>query len=68
MSSDSRSSSPYVIRPSEMPSYGPANHTWPENTRLVGPDVNGSRYFGIALGDIERNEGSPPYALGGLGP
>ena len=62
MSKDSRPLSPYVIRPSEMPSYSPANHTGTRNTRLVGPKVNGSQYLEIALGDIERNEGSPAHA------
>jgi quercetin dioxygenase-like cupin family protein len=54
--------SPYVIRPSEMPTYSPANHTGTRNTRLIGPAVNGAKYLEIALGDIERNEGSPPHA------
>ena len=55
MSEDNRPSSPYVIRPSEMPSYSPANHTGTTNTRLIGPKVNGARYLEIALGDIQRN-------------
>jgi len=62
MSRDSRPPSPFVIRPSEMPSYSPANHTGTKNTRLVGPKVNGAKYLEIALGDIERNEGSPAHA------
>jgi len=52
----------YVIRPSEQPTYSPANHTGTINTKLVGPKVNGSKYLEIALGDIERGEGSPPHA------
>jgi quercetin dioxygenase-like cupin family protein len=55
-------SSPYVIRASELPSYSPANHTGTKNTRLVSPQVNGSKYLEIILGDIERHEGSPPHA------
>jgi quercetin dioxygenase-like cupin family protein len=62
MSNDSRLSSPYVIRPSEMPSYSQANHTGTKNTRIVGPKVNGSQHLEIALGDFERNEGSPAHA------
>ena len=54
--------SPYVIRAGERDSYSPANHTGTRNTRLVGPDVNGAKYMEIALGDIERNEGSPAHA------
>jgi quercetin dioxygenase-like cupin family protein len=55
-------SSPYVIRASELPSYSPANHTGTKNTRLVSPQLNGSKYLEIILGDIERHEGSPPHA------
>jgi quercetin dioxygenase-like cupin family protein len=54
--------SPYVIRPSEMPSYSPANHTGTKNTRLVGPKANGAKHLEIAMGEIERNEGSPAHA------
>jgi quercetin dioxygenase-like cupin family protein len=52
----------YVIRPAEMPSYSPANHTGTKNTRLIGPRVNGAKYMEIALGEIERHEGSPAHA------
>ena len=62
MSEDNRPSSPYVIRPSEMPSYSPANHTGTTNTRLIGPKVNGAQHMEISLGEIQRNEGSPPHA------
>ena len=54
--------SPYVIRPYEQPFYSPANHTGTRNYRLVGPKTNGSKYLEIALGDIERHEGSPAHA------
>jgi quercetin dioxygenase-like cupin family protein len=56
------SSSPYIIRADDAESYSPANHTGTRNTRLVGPAVNGARYMEIALGDIERHEGSPAHA------
>jgi quercetin dioxygenase-like cupin family protein len=52
----------YVIRASEQEGYSPANHTGTKNYRLVGPHVNGAKYMEIALGDIERNEGSPAHA------
>jgi quercetin dioxygenase-like cupin family protein len=54
--------SPYVIHPYEQPFYSPANHTGTRNYRLVGPKTNGSQYLEIALGDIERHEGSPAHA------
>ena len=54
--------SPYIIRASEMVPYSPANHTGTKNYRLVGPHVNGAKHLEIALGDIERNAGSPAHA------
>jgi len=54
--------SPYIIRASEVEPYSPANHTGTKNYRLVGPNVNGAKYLEIAMGDIERNEGSPAHA------
>lgn len=53
--------SPYIIRAGEAESYSPANHTGTRNYRLVGPH-NGAKYLEIALGDIERHEGSPAHA------
>jgi quercetin dioxygenase-like cupin family protein len=54
--------SPYVIRAGEVEGYSPANHTGTTNYRLIGPNVNGAKHLEIALGDIARNEGSPPHA------
>jgi quercetin dioxygenase-like cupin family protein len=54
--------SPYVIHPYDQPFYSPAHHTGTRNYRLVGPPTNGSKYLEIALGDIERHEGSPAHA------
>jgi quercetin dioxygenase-like cupin family protein len=51
----------YVIRPSELPGYSPANHTGTVNTRLVGPAENGAQHMEIVLGDIERHEGAPAH-------
>jgi quercetin dioxygenase-like cupin family protein len=54
--------SPYVIRPGDVEPYSPANHTGTKNYRLIGPMANGAKYMEIALGDIERAQGSPPHA------
>jgi quercetin dioxygenase-like cupin family protein len=54
--------SPYIIRAAEQEAYSPANHTGTKNYRLVGPNVNGAKHMEIALGDIERHEGSPAHA------
>jgi len=53
--------SPYIIRAEEQEGYSPANHTGTKNYRLIGKH-NGAKYMEIALGDIERNEGSPAHA------
>ena len=53
--------SPYVIRIEDVVPYSPANHTGTKNYRLVGAH-NGAKYMEIAMGDIERNEGSPAHA------
>ncbi|HWA23121.1 MAG TPA: cupin domain-containing protein [Caulobacterales bacterium] len=53
--------SPYIIRAGEAEGYSPANHTGTRNYRLVGPH-NGAKYLEIALGDIERHEGSAAHA------
>jgi quercetin dioxygenase-like cupin family protein len=58
----SETRSPSVIRVSGIEPYRPANHTGTRNYRLIGPNVNGSKYLEIALGDIERNEGAPAHA------
>lgn len=55
-------STPYIIRAAEQESYSPANHTGTRNTRLVGPRVNGAKNLEIALGEIERKEGSTAHA------
>lgn len=51
-----------IVRASEQEPYSPANHTGTKNYRLVGPTVNGAKHLEVVLGDIERNEGTPPHA------
>jgi quercetin dioxygenase-like cupin family protein len=57
----SETESPFVIRAGSVAPYSPANHTGTKNYRLIGAH-NGAKYMEIALGDIERNEGSPAHA------
>jgi quercetin dioxygenase-like cupin family protein len=54
--------SPYIIRAGEQQAYSPSGHTGTKNYPLVGPKVNGAKYMEIALGDIQRSEGSPAHA------
>jgi quercetin dioxygenase-like cupin family protein len=58
--------SPYITRAADVTPYSPANHTGTKNYRLVGPAVNGATTMEIVLGDIERNEGTPPHAHPGI--
>ncbi|MFZ0845310.1 MAG: cupin domain-containing protein [Pseudolabrys sp.] len=48
----------YVLRPEDVPSYSPANHSGTKNYRMVAPGVNGAKYMEIIYGDIERHEGA----------
>ena len=52
----------YVLRPEDVPSYSPANHSGTKNHRLVAPGINGARYMEIIYGDIERHEGAVAHA------
>ena len=52
----------YVVRPSELDSYSPANHTGTKNTRLVSGALNGARYMEVILGDVERGAGVSTHA------
>jgi quercetin dioxygenase-like cupin family protein len=58
--------SPYITRAADVVPYSPANHTGTKNYRLVGPALNGATTMEIVLGDIERNEGTPPHAHPGI--
>jgi quercetin dioxygenase-like cupin family protein len=56
----------YVVRPSELDSYSPANHTGTKNTRLVSAALNGARYMEVILGDVERGAGVSTHAHPGM--
>lgn len=56
----------YVIRPEDVPSYSPANHSGTKNYRMVAPGVNGAQFMEIIYGDIERHAGAIPHAHPGL--
>ena len=56
----------YVVRPSELDSYSPANHTGTKNTRLVSGALNGARYMEVILGDVERGAGVSTHAHPGM--
>ena len=52
----------YVLRPEDVPSYSPANHSGTKNYRLVAPGVNGAQFMEIVYGDIARHSGAVAHA------
>jgi quercetin dioxygenase-like cupin family protein len=56
----------YLIRPSELEAYSPANHTGTRNLRLIGPETVGARQVEVLLGDIEPGRGALPHAHPGI--
>ena len=56
----------YVIRPDDMPSYSPANHTGTQNTRLVSQALQGARFMEVVLGEVEKGAGVSTHAHPGM--
>ena len=56
----------YLVRPAELPSYSPANHTGTRNVRLIGPETVGARQLEVLIGDIERGKGALPHSHPGI--
>jgi quercetin dioxygenase-like cupin family protein len=58
--------SKYILRPNDVPSYSPANHSGTKNHRLVAPGVNGAQFMEVIFGDLERGGGAAPHAHPGM--
>jgi len=58
--------SKYVLRPDDMESYSPANHTGTKNTRLVSAAINGAKYMEVVLGEVEKGAGVSTHAHPGM--
>jgi quercetin dioxygenase-like cupin family protein len=58
--------SKYILRPEDVPSYSPANHSGTKNHRLVAPGVNGAQFMEVIFGDLERSGGAAPHAHPGM--
>lgn len=59
--------SPFFIRPDEVPGYHPANHTGTLNRRLIGPERVGAKKIEVVLGVItEQGHGALPHAHPGI--
>jgi quercetin dioxygenase-like cupin family protein len=53
-----REQSRYFVRPEDVPSYHPANHTGTTNRRLIGGENVGARNVEVVLGVIEQGQGA----------
>ena len=56
----------YLVRPAELPSSSPANHTGTRNVRLIGPETVGAKQLEVLVGDIERGKGALPHSHPGI--
>jgi len=56
----------YVVRPQEMASYSPANHTGTKNTRLVSAALNGAQHMEVVLGEVDKGAGVSMHAHPGM--
>ena len=56
----------YFVRATDVPPYGPANHTGTVNRRLIGPENVGARNVEMVLGVIERGHGALPHSHPGI--
>jgi len=52
----------YLVRPSALAPYSPANHTGTSNLRLIGPET-GARQVEVVLGDVEQGRGALPHVF-----
>ena len=56
----------YLVRPSDVKPYSPANHTGTRNFRLIGPETVGATQVEVLIGEIERGKGALPHAHPGI--
>jgi len=56
----------YLVRPSELTAYSPANHTGTRNYRLIGPETVGASQVEVLIGEIERGKGALAHAHPGI--
>jgi len=56
----------YLVRPSEVKPYSPANHSGTRNFRLIGPETVGSRNLEVIVGEIEAGQGAHPHLHTGI--
>lgn len=52
----------FLVRPTDVSPYHPANHTGTTNRRLIGTQTVGAKNVERLLGVIEKGEGAAPHA------
>ena len=56
----------YLVRPSDVQPYSPANHSGTRNFRLIGPETVGAKRLEVILGEIEAGKGAHPHLHTGI--
>ena len=56
----------YLVRAANVPSYQPANHHHTFNQRLIGPETVGARQMELLLGTLHKGGGALPHAHPGI--
>ena len=56
----------YLVRPSSVTAYSPANHTGTRNLRLIGPETVGARQVEVLIGEVEQGRGALPHSHPGI--
>src|SRR5207247_11308116 len=63
---ESRRVKKFLVRPSDVQPYSPANHTGTRNFRLIGPETVGAKQLEVLVGEIERGKGALPHSHKGI--
>jgi len=58
--------STYLVRPSDVAAYQPANHTHTSNQRLISRDNVGAQHLEVILGTLGQSGGALPHAHPGI--
>jgi len=56
----------YFVRPQDVPTFHPANHTGTVNRRLIGAGNVGASKVEVVLGVIEKDKGALPHSHPGI--
>ena len=56
----------YFVKPEDVPTYSPANHTGTVNRRLIGPETVGAKHIEVLLGTLQKGGAAHPHAHPGM--